>query len=76
MPFSSWTMIMGQPESHDKLQEYERRAPGWDIRCLRCGYTEPWGKYGIRLLAAGRKWTAGRCARCHRFCCHVIEKRK
>lgn len=59
-----------------KQAEYERRAPGWVVRCLKCGFTEPWGKYGIRLKAAGRKWTLGRCPRCRRICCHVIEKSK
>ncbi len=54
--------------------EWERRAPGWRIRCRKCGFTEHWGKYGIRLLAAGTKWTVGRCAQCGRFRIHVIEK--
>lgn len=55
--------------------EHERRAPGWVIRCLKCGFTEPWGKYGIRLGAVGRKWTVGWCSRCRWVRCHVIEKR-
>lgn len=59
-----------------KLEEYERRAPGWDIRCLKCGLTEPFGKYGIRWGAAGRKYTFGRCSRCRRWGCFVVEKRK
>ena len=58
-------------------EQYERRAPGWVIRCKRCGFTEPWGKYGIRLgAAAWGKCTLGRCTRCGRICCHAIEKRK
>jgi hypothetical protein len=56
--------------------EYERRAPGWVVRCLKCGFTEPWGKYGFRRGAWGREWRLRRCPRCGRFCCHVIEKRK
>ena len=56
--------------------EYERRAPGWDVRCLKCGFTEPWGKYGIRLLAQGRNWTIGWCSRCRWVRCHVIEQRR
>jgi hypothetical protein len=56
---------------------YEQRAPSWEIRCLKCGFTEYWGKYGIRLgVGLGRSWTLARCQRCGRFCCHVIEKRK
>ena len=61
----------------DRNAEYERRAPGWVVRCKRCGFTEPWGKYGIRLGAASfKKCTIGRCSRCGRICCHAIEKRK
>lgn len=55
---------------------YEARAPGWRIRCLKCGFTEPYGKYAIRRWAAGRKYTLGRCTRCKRVCCHVVEKLK
>lgn len=59
----------------DSLRDvYEARAPGWVIRCLRCGFTEPYGKYGVRLWAAGCKYTWGHCVRCKRVCCHVIEK--
>ncbi|MCK5113599.1 MAG: hypothetical protein KAR11_02405 [Phycisphaerae bacterium] len=57
------------------LSSYERRAPGWVVRCLRCGFSEPWGKYGVRKFAAGRKFTLARCQRCKRLCCHAIEKR-
>ena len=56
-------------------ERYERRAPGWVVRCLTCGLTEPWGKYGIRKFAAGRRWTLGWCARCRWIRCHVIERR-
>lgn len=55
--------------------EHERRAPGWRVRCLKCGFTEPWGKYGVRRWAAGRKWTLGWCSRCRGLHCHAIEKR-
>jgi hypothetical protein len=55
---------------------WEARAPGWRIRCLKCGFTEHWGKYGIRLWAAGTKYTLGRCARCGKFRIHAIEKGK
>ena len=62
-----------QPSFHP-TDAYERRAPGWRIRCCKCGFTEPWGKYGLHLGGGGRKWTLGRCARCRRICCHVIER--
>jgi len=64
-------------QADDKVrEEYERWAPGWVVRCLTCGFTEPWGKYGIRLGATGRKCTLGWCSRCRWIRCHVIEKRK
>jgi len=54
----------------------EKRAPGWHVRCTRCGYTEPWGKYGISLGAISwKKFTFGRCESCRRFGFHAIEKR-
>jgi hypothetical protein len=57
--------------------EHERRAPGWVVRCKRCGFTQPWGKFGVRLGGASwRKCTIGRCSRCGRLCCHAIEKPK
>ena len=67
---------LDEPVDPPTLARYERRAPSWYVRCLRCGYTEHWGKYAIRKWAVGRKWTFGRCARCNRWCCHVIEKRQ
>jgi hypothetical protein len=55
----------------------EKRAPGWDIRCCRCGFTEPWGKYGVRLGAwSWKKYTIGRCPSCRRFGFHAIERRR
>lgn len=54
----------------------EKRAPGWQVRCTRCGFTEPWGKYGVRLHAASwKKYTLGRCAQCRRLGFHAIERR-
>ncbi len=63
-----------KPRTDLTPEDYERRAPGWQIRCLRCGLTEPWGKYGLRLGACGRSYTLGRCTRCGRIRFHVIEK--
>ncbi|HUS47843.1 MAG TPA: hypothetical protein VNA25_28220 [Phycisphaerae bacterium] len=68
---------MTEPTDEQTQAEHERRAPRWVVRCLRCGFTEPWGKYGVRLHARSwKKCTVGRCSRCGRICCHVIEKRK
>jgi hypothetical protein len=52
----------------------ETRAPGWQIRCLKCGFAEPWGKYGVRRWATGKSFTIGRCSQCQRIRFHVIEK--
>jgi phage FluMu protein Com len=57
-----------------KKMDPEKRAPGWQIRCLKCDFTEPWGKYSIRLKAVGRTYTYGRCPQCKRVRIHVIEK--
>ena len=52
----------------------EQRAPGWRIRCLKCGFAEPWGKYGIRLWAVGTLYVPGRCPRCGCIRIHAVEK--
>lgn len=62
------------PENDATRQE--ERAPGWDIRCLKCGFTEPWGKYGVRRHARGSPKTLAWCSRCRWIRCHVIEKRE
>ena len=62
------------PKSGAPEAEWEGRAPGWRIRCRKCGFTEHWGKYGIRMGATGTTRTIGRCARCGRWRIHVIEK--
>ena len=52
----------------------EERAPGWQIRCRKCGFTEPWGKYGIRLGGAGTTYTIGWCSKCRWIRTHAIER--
>ncbi len=54
--------------------EPKNRAPGWQIRCLRCDSTEPWDKPVARLKTAGRKFVFGRCPQCKRIRFRVIEK--
>jgi hypothetical protein len=49
-------------------------APGWQIRYRRCGFTEPWGKHGIRLHSAGTVYTIGWCKVCRWLRIHVIER--
>ena len=57
-----------------KKMNLEKRASGWQIRCLKCDFTEPWGKYHTRLKAVGRTYTYGRCPQCKRVRIYVIEK--
>ena len=66
---------MAETPDDKAAQQYEARAPGWVIRCMRCGFTEPFGKYGVRWGAYSyKKCTLGWCSRCRRLCCHAIEK--
>jgi hypothetical protein len=51
-----------------------KSAPDWQIRCLRCDFTEPWEKPGARIKASGRKFIFGRCPHCKRIRLRVIEK--
>ncbi|MCX5632952.1 MAG: hypothetical protein NTW93_04655 [Phycisphaerae bacterium] len=61
---------------NEQKNDAEKRAPGWQIRCTRCGFSEPWGKYGVCLGgAAWKKFTIGRCSSCRKFGFHKIEKR-
>jgi NAD-dependent SIR2 family protein deacetylase len=57
------------------LDVWEQRAPGWSVRCLKCGFKEPWGKYGYRLHATGRPFKLRRCPRCRHIGCHAVERR-
>ena len=52
----------------------EQRAPGWQIRCRKCNFTQPYGKYGFRLGAIGTKYTFGRCPNCRRWSWAIVER--
>ena len=60
----------------EQRQRWAARAPGWQIRCLKCDFTEPFGKYGIRMRAAGKKYTWGYCSHCHGLRFYAIEREK
>jgi hypothetical protein len=51
-------------------------APGWIIRCTKCGQSKPLGQTGaIRLGAASRgKWTLAWCNRCGWLRIAAIER--
>jgi len=57
-----------------KVKDPAARAPGMQIRCLKCEFTEPWDKHGVRLKASGRTYIFGRCPQCKRVRIRVIEK--
>lgn len=63
----------GKLTPEEQLRRWQARAPGWQIRCLKCDFTEPYGKYGSRLRAAGRKYTLGYCSHCRGIRFYVIE---
>ena len=50
-------------------------APGWQIRCCKCGNHKPGKEVGmIRLGAAGKKYTLGYCSVCESMRWVVIER--
>lgn len=64
-----------ETDEPDETRTYERRAPRWRLRCLKCGFSEPFGKFGVRLGAASwRKFVIGRCTRCGRWGCMAVER--
>ncbi|MFR2948099.1 MAG: hypothetical protein ACLTNK_01960 [Akkermansia muciniphila] len=58
----------------ENVAKWEKKAPGWTIRCNRCGLEEPFGKYGILYKSAGRKRNFARCPRCRKWSWLVIWK--
>ncbi len=51
-------------------------APGWQVRCLKCGRAAEAGAVGItRIFAFGTKWTLGWCRACRRPRVLVIERK-
>jgi hypothetical protein len=62
--------------SEEQQRHWETRSPGWKIRCRKCNFSEPYGKYGIRLGGAGRKYTLGHCSHCRGMRFQVIERPK
>jgi adenine-specific DNA methylase len=50
-------------------------APGWQVRCPRCGRTKPFGQIGNRFFAASRgKRILGYCTQCRRFRFAIVER--
>lgn len=52
----------------------ENGLAGWQIRCVKCDFIEPWETARVRFKAGGKKIVFGRCSRCKRVRFHVIEK--
>lgn len=53
--------------------ESKPNANGWQIRCLKCDFTESWDKPVARTKSGGRKFIFGRCPQCKRIRFRVIE---
>ena len=51
-------------------------APGWQIRCRKCGLTVEAGIGGmVRIWAIGRSYRLGKCSACDRLRWLIVEKR-
>lgn len=51
-------------------------APGWQVRCLKCGLTLDAADLGwIRIRAAGRSYKLLWCQQCGRFRCFAMERK-
>ena len=55
------------------MKEAKKNAIGWQIRCLKCDFTEPWDKPDGRLKPGSRKYIFGCCPHCKRIRFRVIE---
>ncbi len=51
-----------------------KQTTGWQIRCLRCDFAEPWNISGARRKSGARRFVFGRCPQCKRIRFRVIEK--
>ena len=61
----------------EQFEKYEKRAPGWQIRCCKCDHTEHFGKYGIRIGAVSwKKFNISWCSQCRWLRFHAVEKKK
>ena len=50
-------------------------APGWQVRCRKCGLIVDAGKAGIiRIGAAGKSYKLGWCSLCRRIRWLVVER--
>lgn len=60
-------LSFGQPKG-------EGYAPGWQVRCPKCGLTVDGGKAGlIRVSAAGSERRWGRCSHCRASRWLIVE---
>ena len=53
----------------------KKHADGWQIRCTKCDFAEPWTKsVSGTKRSGGRKFIFGRCPNCKRIRFRVIEQ--
>ncbi|QQE10723.1 hypothetical protein JD969_14610 [Planctomycetota bacterium] len=66
------------PELDEETYEkYEKRAEGWQFRCMKCGHRAHFGKYGVRKHAMSvEKRVLGWCKRCRWVRCLKVDRFK
>ncbi len=57
-----------------KNKSPEKIEPDWQVRCLKCDFTERWVKNSVRLKTTGLTYIFGRCPQCKRIRMRVVEK--
>jgi len=57
-----------------KPREKEKRPNGWQIRCIKCDFVQPWGDFRVRPKTGSRKYIFGRCHHCKRIRFLVVEQ--
>ena len=59
----------------ENLALWESRAPGWIVTCKKYGLQDPFGRYGIRQKAAGKRWLFGPCRQCGKWSWHPVTRK-
>lgn len=52
-------------------------APGWQVRCVKCGHVRDAGKAGLVRIAAKswKKYIISRCPKCRWFWFQAVERK-
>jgi RNA polymerase sigma factor (sigma-70 family) len=75
--FRKANWITSATKSSDGRSYRKGYAPGWQVRCPKCGLTVDAGEAGlVRLYAVGRSRRLGPCSVCKRFRWLIVERVK